>query len=150
MSKIYKTRTMKRYLLLSAASFCLLSGAFAQDKVEVPATVKKVFTDAYPNATKVKWTKDKDNYEVAFEENKRETIVEYTAKGDLVEIETYVAVTTLPQPAFDYMKDNYRNRYIKKDATKITKANGEVYYQANVKRTDLVFDDKGRFVKMME
>jgi hypothetical protein len=81
MSKIYKTRTMKRYLLLSAASFCLLSGAFAQDKVEVPATVKKVFTDAYPNATKVKWTKDKDNYEVAFEENKRETIVGVYRQG---------------------------------------------------------------------
>jgi hypothetical protein len=148
-SRVFKNenvKAMKRIILLSALSFCLTGPLFAQD-VNVPSTVTNVFTKDYPDATKVTWTKEKDNYEVNFVQNKKETTIEYTPKGDLVEIETYVAVTTLPQPAFDYMKDNYRNKYIKMNATKITKANGDVYYSANVKRTDVLFDANGRFVR---
>ncbi|MBN9297093.1 MAG: PepSY-like domain-containing protein [Filimonas sp.] len=137
---------MKRYLLLASV---LLIGAFgfSQEKSKaVPAAAQAAFQKAYPGAAKVKWDKEKEDYEVNFTIGKKEMAAVYTAAGALKETEEEIAVSELPAGVTAYIKAHYSGATIK-EAAKITKANGEVNYEAEVKKVDVIFDKDGKFLR---
>jgi hypothetical protein len=55
----------------------------------------------------------------------------------------------LPAQALAYISQNYKDEKIEEMA-KITKANGEVNFEAEVKGKDLIFDANGNFLTVEE
>ena len=141
---------MKKFLL----SASLLMGAFtgaivAQDlkSKDVPEAVKTAFDKKYPSAKKVNWEKEKGNYEANWGgKSGEDSSVVYTPSGDFVEIVVAIPVHQLPSGIAPYVNKNYKGATIK-EAGKVTDAGGRHMYEAEIKGKDLIFDEKGVFLK---
>ena len=70
----------------------------------------------------------------------------FTADGTMTESEMDIAVKELPAAVLSYVKEHYKGAVIKEGA-KITKADGTVNYEAEINKTDVLFDEKGKFLK---
>jgi len=112
----------------------------------VPAAAKAAFEKAYPGATKVKWSREKEDFEVDFLLASKEMAAVYTGNGVLKETEEAIAVKNLPQPVLAYIKQHYSKAVIK-EAAKVTKADGTINFEAEVNHTDLIFDTNGNFIR---
>ena len=137
---------MKKFILSSALLGLFATSAFAFGGDDAPEAVKASFTKLYPSVTKVKWGKEDAYYEAEFEMNKTEMSCLFDATGNLLETETEIAITALPKSASDYVAKNYAGQKIK-EASKIVDAKKVTTYEAEVKEGDLIFDDKGTFIK---
>lgn len=140
---------MKRFLLPAILAFATLqaySQKISADKV--PAPVKSGFASKHP-AMKGTWEKEKSNYEVNFKENGKDMSCLIDASGNITETETEIKAQELPQPARDYLQKNYKGVKIK-EAAKIVMANGDVQYEAEMNKKDVLFDGKGNFLKVEE
>ena len=138
---------MKKVIILLAAIF--IGGAtYAQtvSESDVPTVVKTKFSALYPSTKVEKWKRDNGNYKAEFDENKKETCVIITPKGDLVKTKTEIQVSELPASASDYIVQNYPSKKIS-EAYKVTDAAGVVTYKAEVGETYLIFDSSGTFIK---
>ena len=140
---------MKSNHLLLALALFLSAGLFGQQKnirsSEVPAATVAAFQKNFSGASKVKWEKENGAYEVNFVQNSKEMSALLDSKGDLKETEVEIKVSELPSQVTEYVKKNY-NASVEK-AAKITKANGEVTYEAEVKHKDVIFNSNGKFIK---
>ena len=121
----------------------------AQKADSAPVAAKASFTKAYPVATKVKWEKEDANYEVTFVINGNEISTIYDGKGILQESEQEMKVTELPSVIASYMKEHYKGIAVI-GAAKITKADGSINYEAAIKGKDVLFDAKGKFLKVVK
>lgn len=153
---------MKKYFMLLAVAAGITTASFAQTKekeekdekyekkeqANVPAVVKQAFTKQFPGAT-AKWEKEDGMYEANFKHMNHEMSAVFEANGSMTESEMEIKVTELPASAQGYVKEHYKNAAIK-EAAKITKANGEVNYEAEVHGKDLLFDVAGKFLKEMK
>lgn len=130
--------------------FAILTSAFAiaQDlnPKDVPGIVKSTVLIKFPDATNIKWEKDKDNYEASFIYEKQQQSVLIDRSGNLIETEIQITKDDLPDSVLPYVKVNYRRKKIK-EVSKITDANGKVFYEVEIYKKDLIFDHKGNFVK---
>lgn len=115
-------------------------------EADVPANVKTAFQKLYPNTKVEEWEKEGANYEAEFDVNKTETSVVLDASGTLLETETEIAPTALPKAAHDYLAQNMPKAKVH-EASKITKADGTVSYEAEVDKADYLFDANGNFIK---
>ena len=141
---------MKKLILFLAIVVCCIQ-AQAQKMMakNVPAAVTAAFSKSYPSIKDVDWSKDGNNYEAEYDENKIDMSVTYSASGKLIETEMEIDASMLPAPVMDYVKKNYKEDEVK-EASKITAANGTVTYEAEVKGMDLIFDSKGKFIKSVK
>ena len=142
---------MKRIILAAvmASGFAFVSEA--QEKKEgkmdtPPATVSAAFNKSFPGSSKVKWEKEKSDYEAGFMQNGKTMSAVFDSKGSLKETEVVIKTSELPTGVQQYLKTNYKGSKIQ-EAAKITRANGEVLYEAEVNKKDLIFDVKGNFLK---
>ncbi|AQX51262.1 hypothetical protein AYC66_11495 [Elizabethkingia anophelis] len=122
--------------------------ALAQEKkenVKVPSVVEQAFQRQHPNI-KAKWEKEDGKYEAGFKQNGKKMSVLYTAAGTLEESEVEIATDQLPASVPQYITQHKLGPI--KEAAKITKANGTVLYEAEVKSGDALFDVKGNFVTL--
>lgn len=108
---------------------------------KVPASVKAAFTKLHP-ATKVSWEMEKVNYEAGFSLNGKEISEVYAKNGALLETEIEIKSSELPTPVLAKL----RGMKIA-EAARITKADGTLNYEAEVKGKDLLFDANGNPVK---
>jgi len=134
---------MKRLLGILFLMGGLVISAQAQkiNGAKVPASVKTAFQKAHP-AVKVKWEMEQANYEAGFTLNGKETSEVYAPSGMLLETESAIKSSELPATVLAKLK----GMKIAK-AAKITKANGTIQYEAEVKGKDLLFDANGNTVK---
>ncbi|MDB5063242.1 MAG: hypothetical protein JWP67_3085, partial [Mucilaginibacter sp.] len=58
-----------------------------------------------------------------------------------------IPVSSLPSGVAGYVKQHYKGAKIV-EAGKVTDAKGTIMYEAEVKGKDLVFDEKGNFLKI--
>lgn len=139
---------MKKLILLLALAF-ILGTAFAQKdkKIEPPAPVKAKLTSLYPMVKDVKWTKEDVNYEASFKNKETETSLLFGAKGNFLEKEEAIPETLLPQAAKDYLAINYPSKKIT-EAAKITDDEGVVTYEAEIDKTDIIFDADGKIINI--
>lgn len=137
---------MKKFILSSALLGLFATSAFAFGGDDAPEAVKASFTKLYPSVTKVKWGKEEANFEAEFEMNKTEMSCLFDDAGNLLETETEIAITALPKSVSDYVAKNYAGQKIK-EASKIIDSKKTTTYEAEVKEGDLIFDDKGNFIK---
>lgn len=136
---------MKKVLGLAAIMLALSTASFAQKNVNAPASVKSSFAKDFPGMT-TKWEKEGSNYEANFKQDGKTKSALYDAKGNKQESELDIKVSELPQTVKDYIAKNYKGEKIK-EAAIITKANGEVNYEAEVKGMDVLFTKDGKFIK---
>jgi hypothetical protein len=138
-----------KFIMIISAFFCAsLSGnAQSTKKVEVPEVVQQAFKKLYPTAKGVEWEKEGNNYEAECDMAKEEISVVFDSKGALIETEKEIAVKALPQAASAYLQSNLPGKKVK-EASKITMANGTVFFEAEVNGKDYIFDEQGNFVRI--
>ena len=113
-----------------AAALCLIAiSLFAQHvpDAKVPSAVRSALTAKYPNAKGV--------------------TVTFTPDGSFVELVVATPVSSLPPAITAYVKGHYIKSTIT-EAGKITWPGGKTGYEAEVKGKDLVFDEKGNFIRI--
>ncbi|MDJ1470317.1 PepSY-like domain-containing protein [Xanthocytophaga flava] len=144
---------MKQFICLMLGVFA--SGIWAEAQTEAkskkeqpPVAVINAFQKAFPQSQKVKWEKEKkDEYEASFLQNGKEMSVVYTTQADLLETEVGITASELPESVQKYVKQHYTGKTIKETA-KITKTGGQVFYEVEIDKKDLMFDADGNFLKV--
>jgi putative PepSY-like beta-lactamase-inhibitor len=136
----------KSFFIVPAAAIFLFSACSGKLKEsQVPAAAKEAFEKKYGDI-KSTWDKEDNNYEVNFKKDGKEMSVVIDENGTIVETETDIPVTDLPATVQEYIKQHYQGKVIK-EASTITKANGEVNYEAEVDDKDVIFDANGKFIE---
>lgn len=130
-------------ILILIGGFAATSQAQKLNANKVPASVKAAFSKSYPKITKVSWEMEKQDYEAGFTVNGKNNSTLYSAKGILLETEVEIDKSELPILVITKLKGMKIA-----EAAKITKANGTVLYEAEVKGKDLLFDASGNPVKL--
>ncbi len=138
--------TMKKIMLAAAVLGVFAVSAMAFGGDDAPAAAKTKLTSLYPNATKVKWGKEDANFEASFENAKVEMSCLFDAAGTLLETESEIEISALPKGVTDYLAKNYAGQKIK-EAAKIIDAKNVTIFEAEMKEGDILFDDKGNFIK---
>lgn len=138
-------------LILTAATILVSSLAIGQkiNQTKVPSSVQAALLSQNPNQTKVKWEKEKQNYEASFLVDKVEHSMLIDPLGSILETEVEIPMNQLPAPAVAYIKKNYDAKKIKETA-KITNTSKTTTYEAEVASMDLIFDSKGNFIKSIK
>ena len=114
---------------------------------QVPAAVKAALQQKYPTASGVTWEKEKGNYEANWGgASKEDNSVLFTPAGTFVEQVVAMRVAQLPSGVGDYVRAHYPGAKIT-EAGKVTDAEGRTRYEAEVKGKDMLFDEKGNFLK---
>ena len=143
---------MKQYVFLMVITLGIGSGCLAQKeekegkKIPPPPAAKAAFLKAFPGSSNIKWEKENGKYEAEFSQNGKDMSAEFDETGTLLESELTIKASELPAPVLQYVKEHYKGASIK-EAAKITKSNGEVNYEAEVNKVDVIFDAKGKFIK---
>jgi hypothetical protein len=141
---------MNRAILSAVATGCLISISAAAQRVkiaDVPAAVKTALQQKYPSASGVSWEKEKGNYEANWGGASHEDhSVLFTPAGAFVELVEAMPVAQLPAGVADYVHSHYPGAKIT-EAGKVTDSEGRTRYEAEVKGKDLLFDEKGNFLK---
>ena len=150
---------MKKTICIIAILFAVSTASFAQKEgkekdeekneskkhVKVPAVVTTAFAKDFPGVTG-KWDKEGNDYEVNFKQNGNTMSALYDANGNKTETEMDIKVSALPASITAYLSQHYKGAKVK-EAAVITKANGEVNYEAEVKGKDVLFTKDGKFIK---
>lgn len=137
-----------KHLLSNGSIFLLLIalGSCGNGASNVPQAVKTTLNNQYPGASNVSWEKEDGNYEANWGgKSGEDTAVQYTPSGQFAEMELAIQTNALPQNALNYISSQSGKSV--KEASKVTKANKEVNYEAVVNDTTLVFDENGNFIK---
>ncbi len=141
---------MKKFILsVSLLAGTMTSIVVAQDlkSKDVPEAVKTAFAKKYPDAKKVSWEKEKGNYEANWGgKSGEDSSVTYTPSAIFVEIVVAIPVGQLPPDIAPYINKQYKGAKIR-EAGKVTDAAGRHMYEAEIKGKDLIFDEKGVFLK---
>jgi hypothetical protein len=141
---------MKKFILsISLIAVTMTGISVAQDlnSKDVPETVKTVFAKKYPDAKKVSWEKEKGNYEANWGgKSGEDSSVTLTPSAIYVEIVVAIPVGQLPPSVAPYVNKQYNGAKIR-EAGKVTDAAGRHMYEAEIKGKDLIFDEKGGFIK---
>ncbi len=114
----------------------------------IPTIVKDSFAKAYPGV-QAKWDKEGSKYEASFKKDQSDMSVLYNTKGMAEETEMDMKVEMLPAAVKAALAKDYKNVKIA-EAAKITKADGTVMYEAEMKGKDYLFTPKGKFIKAVK
>ena len=115
---------------------------------EVPPAVRSALLKKYPSAKAIGWEKEKGNFEANWGEKSREdTSVMFTPGGVFVEQILAIPAGNLPAGVATYVAAHYPSSKIT-EAGKVTDAQGRTRYEAEVRKKDLLFDEKGEFIKI--
>jgi len=151
----YKQETMKKIIGLGTILFAINISVFAQKHQEhkdiiVPAIVRSSLYKKYPGAKaakKVTWEKENGNYEANWGGKSGEAnSVQFKPDGTFIEIVEEIPINQLPELVIVYINKHYKETKIT-GAGKVTDAQGNLSYEAEVKGRDIIFDKDGKFVK---
>lgn len=112
---------------------------------EVPAAVKTAFAQKFPGMT-ARWVKTGDQYEALFKQKRQKMSAVFAADGTIKETEREIKVRELPLPVRDYVEQHYKGADIK-EAARITRADGQINYEAGLEDKEVVFDAGCNFLK---
>jgi hypothetical protein len=142
-----KYTIMKKIFAILAIGLGFTAANAQQIKqTEVPAIVKASFTKMIPGAKQTKWDKENGQYEASYVNGQHKGSVLFAADGRWAEREVVVPVNQLPKQAIQYMQQHYKTQPLK-GAARITMANGDVQYEAEISGKDVFFTQQGVFIK---
>ena len=141
---------MKKFMLSTLLlTVIFATNVIAQDLKEkdVPVTVKASFAKKYPDVKKVSWEKENGNFEANWGgKSGEDNSVMFSPAGNFLEIVVAIPVDQLPASIAPYVAKHYNGAKIK-EAGKVTDAAGKHTFEAEIKGKDLIFDEKGVFIK---
>jgi hypothetical protein len=143
---------MKKYILFILLVTTIGSTIYAQSKkqIHVPDKVKSAFVSYYPEAVNVKWNKDPKGFEVNFILENISASLVLNVDGKLLETETSIPQTELPNDALEHVSKNFRNYKITETA-KIVKCDGTITYEVQITKSkikkDLFFTVDGKNIQ---
>jgi hypothetical protein len=129
--------------------YCSVVNFVTAQKLEsskIPEAVKTSFAKHYPAVKNIDWEMENGEYEASFKDKSVSHAVMFKKDGTFTESEIDIATNELPSPILGYMKEHYKNSPVK-EASKITKADGTVNFEAGIKGKDIIFDEQGKFIK---
>lgn len=133
--------------LLMFSGSTVLVNAQTVKETQVPSAVKSALKSKYADAKGVQWEKEKGNYEANWGgKSNEDQSVQFTPSGEFIEMVKAIPVSQLPAPVLSYVKAHYKGAKIT-EAGKVTDAKGKLSYEAEVNKKDIIFDEKGNFVK---
>jgi hypothetical protein len=141
---------MKKSLL--SALICVMTltrMAIAQELTEkhLPESVKAALVKKFPDAKKVKWEKEKGNFEANWGgKSGEDSSAVFTPSANFIEIVVAIPVNQLPESVAPYVHKNYQGAKIL-EAGKVIDSTGKHFYEAEIKGKDLIFDENGVFLK---
>jgi hypothetical protein len=137
---------MKKVVMVIIAAVALTT-THAQkiSSSKVPSVVTSAFKKMNPDVKSVSWEIEDGTYEANYKKNGMPSSSNYDKNGNLIESEVEIKVKDLPVSVPDYIKTHYKSGI--KEASKITKSNGEVNYEAMVNNVDVIFDANGKYLK---
>lgn len=133
---------MKNILIISVLS---LSSTYMFSQAPVPDIIKTKFATLYPGVNVTEWDIEDGFYEASFEENNIETSVLLSRDGRVVQTETEIAFSLLPQGVNDYVAAQLEGKKIN-EASKLTRADGKVTYKVEINDIDYLFDEMGHYL----
>ena len=140
---------MRYFLILACVSLMYTTiSSQANSKFTVPDPVKAKIAKLYPN-TSPKWEMEDGIYEATFKQNNVETSVLLSSDGSVIETETEMSPSLLPQTIKDYVLSKLPGKTITA-ASKIVDARSSIKYEAEVDKTDYLFDANGNFIQKVD
>ena len=138
---------MKHSILLLLCC-CVTYFVIAQkiESYKVPPAVKTSFARQYPDIKNTNWEIENGQYEASFKDKSGSHSAVFAKDGAFIESEIDIKIDQLPAASLDYMKVHYKTSSIR-EASKITKADGTVNFEAAIKGKDIIFDEHGKFIK---
>jgi hypothetical protein len=107
--------------------------------------VRTSFEKNYPGIP-ASWEKEGKDYEAGFKQHSQSISVLFDKDGTLLETEKGIAQSEFPAPVQAELTKRYKGKPIKECAM-ITKANGDVNYEAEINGKDVLFNQDGKFLK---
>lgn len=130
---------------ISLVLVLMLSSLFVYGQY-IPDAVKTQFAALYPNIKATEWDILDGMYEVSFEENDIESSVLFSSDGRVLQTETEIEASLLPQAVKDYVGAKLAGKKIE-EASKIVRVDGKITYEIEVDNIDYLFDSLGTFLK---
>ena len=143
---------MKKYFIVLIFFSLFTSIAYSQKvkSEDVPVAVRSALTQKYPDAKNVHWEKEKGNYEANWGgKSGEDNSVQFTPSGNFIEIVKAIPVSSLPKPVFAYIKEHYSGAKVT-EAGRVTDSMGKIFFEAEVNKKDLLFDENGNFIRSEE
>lgn len=136
--------------IIGLAIFVLALNTSCSEKIkesEIPKAILDSFNANFKKTKVETWDNEKDGgYEAEFDYNGVETSATFNSEGKLMETEQEIEKSALPTEITEYVLKNYSGKEIE-EVAKITTSEGAVMYEVEIDKKDLMFDDKGNFVK---
>ena len=111
----------------------------------LPTQVTDLFTLLYPDAKSLEWQFTGDRYKAEFKNNKMETMALIDAEGRLLQTNTEIKITALPEPALSLLADKFAEEKI--DLAMISEnAKGVITFTAVIDKADYTFDATGQLM----
>ena len=137
---------MKKAMIITILAICAFTAnAQKLSTGKVPSSVKNGLLKVHPGVAAT-WEWEDANYEANFKEHGKAVSCVLDETGTILETETEIAQSELPQAASTYVSDHYKGKTIK-EITSIKKGNGEVNYEVAVAGKELIFDQSGKLKK---
>jgi hypothetical protein len=145
---------MKKLIFILFLSFTIVN--YSQEKIDVPPFLKQNFEKDFNGAIDTGWSKfyrgkyrDQLRFEVEFLKGNSKYLVSYDNVGVIKAIQKSMAISSLNTSILEYLKNNYPTLEIN-EASKITKENGDEFYNVGISDSDnffiLVFNNSGYFL----
>ncbi|WP_320814696.1 hypothetical protein [Flavobacterium sp.] len=145
---------MKKLIFILFLSFTIVN--YSQEKIDAPPFLKLNFEKDFKGATDTSWSKfyrgkyrEQLRFEVEFLRGNSKYLVSYDNVGVIKAIQKSIAISSLNTSILEYLKNNYPTFEIN-EASKITKENGDEFYNVGISGSDdffiLVFNTSGYFL----
>lgn len=141
----------KLSILFVCLVFVIGVSALNQKDDKIPAAAKAGFATKFPTAQKLKWSIEKPGeFEAEFTLNKVETSALLDAKGTVLETETEIKESELPQAVKAALAKDFAG-YKPDEIEKATDAKGSVSYEMEAvkgkEKLEISFDVNGKLLK---
>lgn len=139
----------KLFLLIAGAAFFYINACGQTDK-DVPAVIKTAFTQKFPKATKVKWSKENDKeWEAEFKMDGKEYSANYDLNGALIETDYEIDANGIPSAVKATLEKEFSGYKIIESEISET-ADGMVYefeLKKDGKKAEVSIDASGKVLE---
>lgn len=144
---------MKKAIIFVGLALLMVCACAREKKMNVPEAVKKTFAAQFPNATKVEWGLEKPGeFEAEFKLNKAEMSANFDEKGTLLETESEIKESELPQAVKATLAKDFVGYKIDEILKAVAKGitSFEMSAEKDKKEFVLEFDSDGKLLKQAE
>ena len=139
----------KLSVLLALSLICFYTKAQKIKEAAVPELVLNSFTNNFPGASGVTWTKSDNMYLANF--NQARTVIKaiLDSLGNILETDQKINNKEIPLRALEYVQQHCPKQKIK-ESYKIIEPDGTIKYEIELNANFLYFTETGDFIKKTE